>query len=385
MRAVRTFLLFAVLMGIPLWCLAEDVTGPAPIGTNVTRPPVVVGGVAYPSPDASPVVKGKADRIATDGAGAVWVKVLGSITSSISNLLTADSDTSANTTPGAGVLLLAPAAGGAVAMPGDAANGLAVQLYAGGSAVATGDGNGMKMQGIAAHDAATTGAPLLNGGYAHATGTLPSAVSADGDAARILVDRYGRPRVSLESPTGLEVADASGLIVHGPVAHDGDASSSIPLITGAVAGNTLPGAVSADNDAVRVVATRQGQLRTITDDNANAVGHSVKYEASHAGGATEVTAKASAGVLKWIRVANPNTTDVFLQLHDAANPTIGSATPLDSICIPGGTGANNRGIMNQEFGPVGITFATALTYTVTTTAEGSTAPTSAVTVSIGYK
>jgi hypothetical protein len=221
-------------------------------------------------------------------------------------------------------------------------------------------------------------------GYAHATGSLPTAVSADGDLVWSLRDRYGRARVSLEHATGGSISDGAGLYIQGSVLADA-AQVAAPLATGLYAANTLPSAVSADGDAVYASGTRQGQLRTITDDNANAVGHSIKYEASHAGGSSEVTAKASAGVLKWIHVSNPNTTDVWLQLHDASNPTIGSATPLMSFLIPGGSGSSNRGVYNQEFGPAGITFATALTYTVTTTAEGSTAPGSAVGIGIGYK
>ena len=133
------------------------------------------------------------------------------------------------------------------------------------------------------------------------------------------------------------------------------------------------------------IADDNGLLVQVRDSANTANGHSVKYEASHAGGSSEVTAKGSGGLLKWINVTNPNTTDVWLQIHDATNPTIGSATPLVAFVIPGGTGASNRAIYNQEFGAVGITFATAITYTITTTASGSTAPSSAVSVALGYK
>lgn len=469
---------------VPIWLLilllcvwiatAEDVTGPAPIGANVTRPPVVVGGVAYPSPDASPVAKGKADRIATDGQGSVWVKLIGSIASTISGtvnvtnadnplnvtnvvtgnvtvaaltnnnvtasvsgnvtvvgpaahdtvnsgapvkaggvyrsaapsvtdgdvvdfladaagrlavgvyqLLTADMDSGAGTQTGAMVGIAVPASGGAVAVPGDGTAGLYTQLHAP-NGFAIGSNDGMLVCGPTAHDGAVTGAPPVRiGGNAIATGTLPTAVSANNDTANLLVDRYGRARVGIDAENGFNLATSSGLLCKGQSPHDAFLSGE-PFRIGARAEDVLYSAVTEGNTC-DLAATRQGQLRGILDDNANAIGHSVKYEASHAGGATEVTAKASAGLLKWINVSNPNTTDVWLQIHDATNPAIGTDVPLVAFVIPGGTGASNRAIYNQEFGPVGITFATAITYTITTTAGGITAPGSAVSIALGYK
>lgn len=221
-------------------------------------------------------------------------------------------------------------------VPGDATSGLAVNLRSNlGGTIAY--STGVLVQGPVLHDEPTAGGPVLTGGYAHASGSLPTAVSGNGDAARLLVDRYGRPRVTLETAAGLPFPDdAAGMGV-------------------------------------------------VAQDSSAAVGHSVAFEASHAGGVSEVTAKASAGLLKWIHVSNPNTTDVFLQIFNASNPTPGSTTPTLSFCIPGGTGASNRGCYNQEFGAVGVTMSTAITYTITTTASGSTAPGSACTVGIGYK
>lgn len=71
-------LVLAVVLAV-CFAYAEEVTGPTVVGGNVTRPPVTVGGVAYPSPNASPVSQGKADRIATDGSGNMWVRVTGPV------------------------------------------------------------------------------------------------------------------------------------------------------------------------------------------------------------------------------------------------------------------------------------------------------------------
>lgn len=432
----RLVLLIAMMLSLSMFAIAENTGGMQPAGDTAAGNPVQVGGVAYPSPRVSPAAQDAVDRIGTDGLGNLMVKVGNTVTAvlsgnvTIQSLLTADQDSGAGTQTGAIVGIAVPASGGAVQV-GGTANGLYVQgpaaadaaptgnpLQAGGvayttanypaavtqgrmapllldlygrarSVIESADGGqiayntGIYTQGPAAHDAAVAGNPLLAGGYAHATGSLPTAVSADGDAARLLVDRSGRTRVALESTNGASVTDDAGLYTQGTQAHDG-VDNGYPVKIGGKAHDTLPSAVAA-LDRVNAAYTTQGQARVVADDNANAVGHSVKYEASHAGGGTEVTAKASAGLLKWVHISNPNTTDVFLQIHDVANPTIGTDVPLMAICVPGGTGASNRGIYNQEFGPVGITFATAITYTVTTTAGGSTAPTSAVTVSLGYK
>ena len=273
-RPSLIFCLLLALLGLGL----ADVSGPDPAGQPARHAPVLVAGKVSPSPQTSP---GVVQNIAVDSLGAV-----------------------------------------------------AATLYAGGAEI--GNGNGINVQGGHAHDQGDGGNPVKVGGYAHATGSLPTAVSANGDRANLLVDRYGRARVSLESTTGGSVIDAGGLFVQ-------------------------------------------------ANDTAQAVGHSVAYETQCAGGTAESTAKASGGLLKWVHISNPNTTDAFFQAFDASNPTPGSTTPLLSLCIPGGTGASNRGVYNQEFGPVGVTFSTAITYTITTTAAGGTAPAANCTVSIGYK
>lgn len=326
----RPSLVVCLVLALLGWCLAGDVSGPEPRAATSNTAPVQVGAVAYPSPVASPVAQGKVDRLTTDGTGLLWTRIVGSVAATLAS------------------------------------------------------GN-VSASGLAAHDAAVSGNPLLTGGYAHAVGTLPTAVSADGDAARTLVDAYGRLRVSLESALGASVATGYGVFVQGARAHDATIDTVAPIVAGLTAQNALPSAVSADGDVVRAVGTREGQLRVILDANANAVGISNYSAPSHAGGGTEVTVKASAGLVKYLHVSNPNTTDVYLHLWDASNPTPGTTDPTACYCVPGGTGASNRGIYDLVLPEPGLAFGTAITATVTTAANGSSAPGSAVTLQIGYK
>lgn len=371
------------MLRIPIWLLillcvfwiafAEDVTGPAPVGTNVTRPPVVVGGTAFPSPNASPVSQGKADRIATDGAGAVWVKVLGSLTSSISNLITADLDSGAGTQTGAMVGIAVPASGGAVAVGGT--------------------GNGLYVQGsVAPGDQGETRNPVIMGARSVTAGSLPGA-NADNDILQVLVDTYGRIRLAgLEHTDGTVLTGSSGLNVvlqgiaamAGAGAHDAPVSGN-PVLLGAYAASD-PGAIVqvGVGDTSRLISTLSGQIRTVEDANPTVLG-TVRYcDPAHAGGSSEVTIKGSAGNLYDLHVSNPNTTDVFLLLWDASNPTPGTTAPTASFCVPGGSGSSNRGVYDLVLDHP-MSFYTALTATIVTAANGSTAPGSACTINIGYK
>lgn len=236
--------------------------------------------------------------------------------------------------------------------------------------------------------------PVQMGAYAQPS-ALPSPVAA-GKVDRLTTDGEGNLWARLRSGNvsvvgisdsgGTTLSDSIGLIVQGTRDHDSAVTSTHnPFVGGAIAYDTLPAGVSTDADVCRVSSTKQGQLRVILDANANAVGISNYCAPSHAGGGTEVTVKASAGLVKYLHVSNPNTTDVYLHLWDASNPTPGTTDPLVCYTVPGGTGASNRGVYDLVLPEPGITCATAITATVTTAANGSSAPASAVTLNIGYK
>lgn len=97
---------------------------------------------------------------------------------------------------------------------------------------------------------------------------------------------------------------------------------------------------------------------------------------------SSVTATAEAGptsgcYLDFFEVQNPNTSQVFLQLFDAAlaSVTLGTTAPTLSLLIPAGNAGEYGARSEVMYRPPN--FRTALTYAITTTATGSTAPTSA--------
>lgn len=128
--------------------------------------------------------------------------------------------------------------------------------------------------GLAAHDAAVSGNPVLEGGYASAA--APSDVSGDGDAVRAWNLRNGARAVVVTAAGALVGGDASNgldvdvtrlpastntIEVVGDVAHDAAASGN-PLLLGAYASAAAPTDVSGDADAVRLWAVRSGALCT---------------------------------------------------------------------------------------------------------------------------
>ena len=117
--------------------------------------------------------------------------------------------------------------------------------------------------GLAAHDAAVSGNPVLQGGYASAA--APSDVSGDGDAVRAWHLRNGAGAVVLTAAGALIPGDATNgldvdvirlpsstntLEVVGDAAHDAAAAGN-PILVGGYASATAPSDVSANADAVR--------------------------------------------------------------------------------------------------------------------------------------
>ncbi len=95
--------------------------------------------------------------------------------------------------------------------------------------------------------------------------------------------------------------------------------------------------------------------------------------------------KASAGKLYSIHAMNINNADAFIQFFDLAtgSVTVGTTTPKFVLHIPKGD-ATNYGKLDKEF-VIPVTFATAITYAVTTTPTGSGDPTTGITLNGFYK
>lgn len=95
---------------------------------------------------------------------------------------------------------------------------------------------------------------------------------------------------------------------------------------------------------------------------------------------TKVPVKASAGTFGGYMLYNPNASVIYVQIFDATsvNVTLGSTTPTYVIALPAAAAAN------VEF-TLGVNHANAITLAATTTATGSSAPSSALTGFFLYK
>lgn len=83
---------------------------------------------------------------------------------------------------------------------------------------------------------------------------------------------------------------------------------------------------------------------------------------------TEEEIKATGGQLYKLRIANFATTVRYVKLYNAtaANVTVGTTTPVDTIAIPPAAAAGNPTVLTESYGPAGLAFATAITAAATT-------------------
>lgn len=104
---------------------------------------------------------------------------------------------------------------------------------------------------------------------------------------------------------------------------------------------------------------------------------------------TNSAVAAATGVHNLYAVAfwNPNTVDIFVQVFDVAHAsvTLGTTVPKLVFRVPAGNGVQ-AGSWEQRFaGESKIAFATEIALAATTTATGSTAPTTGVHAAVVYK
>lgn len=109
------------------------------------------------------------------------------------------------------------------------------------------------------------------------------------------------------------------------------------------------------------------------------------FNATSGDGSTALTAtaqqvKSSAGTVGGWYIYNPNASATYVNFYNAtsASVTVGTTNQQMVICVPATAGAN------VEFGN-GITFATAISISATTTGGGNTAPATSLEANIYYK
>lgn len=101
---------------------------------------------------------------------------------------------------------------------------------------------------------------------------------------------------------------------------------------------------------------------------------------------TVQTVNSSSAFLILIEVQNMNLADAWIQIYDVAagSVTVGTTSPSLSFHVPGGDGIEYWGSKTVTFQFPGMAFENALVYACTTTATGSTDPTTGLIVNMQY-
>jgi hypothetical protein len=83
---------------------------------------------------------------------------------------------------------------------------------------------------------------------------------------------------------------------------------------------------------------------------------------------TEEDVKTSAGTLHKLRITNRATTVRYVKVYNAtaANVTVGTTTPIDTITVPAAGSADLPTVLTENYGGYGLKFSTALSLAATT-------------------
>lgn len=146
---------------------------------------------------------------------------------------------------------------------------------------------------------------------------------------------------------------------------------------GAVAANTPRVTHASDDPAVALLTaidSDTGSILSVINSVALATFVGPYRKEDVAGGSGSYSIVGNAAILKWIEISNlDNDEDVYLHIFDIASPTMGTDGTNLLLAVPA------RGIRSELFSS-GLPFATAISYGVATTANGTTAPSNNVIV-----
>lgn len=83
---------------------------------------------------------------------------------------------------------------------------------------------------------------------------------------------------------------------------------------------------------------------------------------------SEEEVKATAGQLYKLRITNFSTSARYVKIYNAtaANVTVGTTTPVDTIPVPPAAAAGNPTVITESYGAAGVAFGTAITMAATT-------------------
>jgi hypothetical protein len=225
-----------------------------------------------------------------------------------------------------------------------------------------------------------------------------AAARVDSKRAQVLVLEDATTRGQRATVSAANALKVDGSAVTQPVSLAGTQSVNQAQVAG-TATDTNSGVKSAGTQRV-VLATDQPQLTNalkvdgsaVTQPVSAAVGSPVftTVTPSTTGGWSKITAlaqtttkkavKASAGTFGGYYAYNPNASAAYIQVFDVASASVTlGTTPPDLVFAIPATSAANLEITN------GVNMATAMTLACTTTATGSTAPTTGLDLTLLFK
>lgn len=238
-------------------------------------------------------------------------------------------------------------------------------------------GNGSVSNTGSAVPAQATFLGANNGGNLTGLTSTANGLKVDGSAVTQPVSLASLPALASGGNTIGAVTQASGPWTSN-ITQVGSASLALGQTTMSA---SIPVAIASNQSAVSTSASQSGTWTVQPGNTPNttpwlvttipATGNGWTPFLANALSTTVKSIKASAGELGGYYCWNPNTTVEYVQIFDAASVTLGTTTPKWSIGIPPGSAANLE--LSQ-----GIHFATAIQAAATTTATGSSAPTTAL-------
>lgn len=281
-------------------------------------------------------------------------------------------------TPGTGATVAADDVGGALHQRVKlslGANGTAVDAGAGAGTV----GTDTQRVTLASDDPAVVAMQLLDdtvavlgtATYTEATtkGLVVAAVRRDADTTLVdttnevgplQMDANGRLKVEAFSGETLPVSSVAVLVDDAAFT---PATSSV-MMSGFQADESSTDSVDeGDAGAARMTLDRK-QIVTVQPHTAGglSVFRSLDLDES------EEEVKGSAGCLYKLRLTNRASTARYVKLYNdtAANVTVGTTTPIDTIVVPGASSADLATVLTENFGGYGLTFSAALCLAATT-------------------
>jgi hypothetical protein len=270
--------------------------------------------------------------------------------------------------------------------------------------------------------------------------TLSTITPAEGDYSRLLVDSTGALHTTSEvlaQESGGNLASAASSLSTIAASNidagtAGTASADVVSVQGIASmtpvrvdnGGTfltqenggvltalqlIDDAIVADDAAFTAAATKvmmagfvadEGSTDSVTEDDAGAARMTldrkqiVTPQPHTAGGLsapvysldldeTHESIKGSAGCLYKIRLTNFATSVRWVHLYDHASPTVGTTVPVDTIPVPAGSSTAPT-VITENFGGMGLTFGTAITWAATTASNATGAPSALDVVASAY-